>query len=80
MKARIHIYLKPGVLDPQGLAVAHSLNHLGFEEVSAARQGKLIELDLNTADAEEAHKRVQEMCDKLLANPVIENYDIELGA
>lgn len=80
MKARVHVYLKPGVLDPQGQAVATSLNHLGFDEVSAARQGKYIELDLNTADAEEAQKRVAEMCDKLLANPVIENYDIELSA
>ncbi len=80
MKARIHVYLKPGVLDPQGQAVATSLNHLGFEEVSAARQGKFIEIDLETADAEEAQKRVAEMCDKLLANPVIENYDIELSA
>jgi len=80
MKARIHIYLKPGVLDPQGSAVANSLNHLGFEEVTAARQGKLIELDLATADAEEAEARVKAMCEKLLANPVIENYDIELSA
>lgn len=80
MKARIHVYLKPGVLDPQGQAVASSLNHLGFEEVSAARQGKLIELDLETADPAEAEARVKAMCDKLLANPVIENYDIELSA
>ncbi len=80
MKARIHVYLKPGVLDPQGQAVATSLNHLGFDEVEAARQGKLIELDLKTDDAEEAHARIAAMCDKLLANPVIENYDIELSA
>jgi phosphoribosylformylglycinamidine synthase len=80
MKARVHVYLKPGVLDPQGQAVAGSLTHLGFDEVSAVRQGKLIEIDLNTADAEEAHKRVAQMCDKLLANPVIETYDIELSA
>ena len=80
MKARVHVYLKPGVLDPQGQAVANSLNHLGFDEVSAARQGKFIEIDLETADAEVAHKRVAAMCDKLLANPVIETYDIELSA
>ncbi|WP_022699938.1 phosphoribosylformylglycinamidine synthase subunit PurS [Oceanicaulis alexandrii] len=80
MKARIHVYLKPGVLDPQGQAVSNSLNHLGFDEVTGVRQGKLIEIDLNTADAEEAQSRVSEMCDKLLANPVIENYDIELSA
>jgi len=79
MKARVHVYLKPGVLDPQGQAVATSLKHLGFDEVAAARQGKLIEIDL-TADAEEAQKRVADMCDKLLANPVIETYDIELSA
>ena len=80
MKARVHVYLKPGVLDPQGQAIANSLNHLGFDEVGAVRQGKFIEIDLETADAEEAHTRVAEMCDKLLANPVIENYDIELSA
>jgi len=79
MKARIHVYLKPGVLDPQGQAVANSLQHLGFEEVTAARQGKLIELDLDTADADEARARVEAMCEKLLANPVIENYAVELG-
>jgi phosphoribosylformylglycinamidine synthase subunit PurS len=80
MKARIHVYLKPGVLDPQGVAVATSLNHLGFDEVTAARQGKLIELDRDGADAGAAQARVREMCDKLLANPVIESYDIELSA
>ena len=80
MKARVHVYLKPGVLDPQGQAVSNSLNHLGFNEVAGVRQGKLIEIDLNTADAEEGQQRVAEMCDKLLANPVIENYDIELSA
>ena len=80
MKARVHVYLKPGVLDPQGQAVANSLRHLGFEEVSAARQGKLIELDLDTADAEEAHRRVTEMCQKLRSDPVIEAFDIELSA
>ena len=80
MKARVHVYLKPGVLAPQGQAVSNSLNHLGFNEVAGVRQGKLIEIDLNTADAEEAQQRVAEMCDKLLANPVIENYDIELSA
>lgn len=78
MKARVHIFLKPGVLDPQGLAVATSLKHLGFDEVGAARQGKLIELDLDAADAEAAKARVTEMCDKLLANPVIESYDVEI--
>ncbi|MFC4724899.1 phosphoribosylformylglycinamidine synthase subunit PurS [Glycocaulis abyssi] len=80
MKAKIHVYLKPGVLDPQGTAVANSLRTLGFDEVTGARQGKLIELDLSSLDAEEASERVKAMCDKLLTNPVIENYDIELSA
>jgi phosphoribosylformylglycinamidine synthase len=80
MKARIHVYLKPGVLDPQGQAVANSLRHLGFDEVAEARQGKLIELDLETSDAAEARARVEAMCEKLLANPVIENYAVELDA
>ena len=80
MKARIHVYLKDGVLDPQGEAISGSLKHLGFEGVDSVRQGKLIELELNTADAEAAHEQVKAMCDKLLANPVIENYDIELSA
>lgn len=80
MKARIHVYLKTGVLDPQGAAVANALNHMGYDEVAEARQGKLIELELNTADPAEAQSRVEEMCAKLLANPVIENYDIELSA
>ena len=74
MKAVIRVFLKNGVLDPQGKAIAHGLNSIGFDEVSDARQGKLIELDL-AAGTDEA--RIKEMCDKLLANPVIEDYKIE---
>lgn len=75
MKAIIHVTLKKGVLDPQGKAIAQALHGLGFDEVSDARQGKFIELDVaaNTTEAQ-----VREMCDKLLANPVIEDYRIEL--
>jgi phosphoribosylformylglycinamidine synthase subunit PurS len=74
MKVRIHITLKPGVLDPQGKAIHHALEGLGFAGVKDARQGKLIELDLadQTSDAD-----IEAMCQKLLANTVIENYRIE---
>lgn len=79
MKARIHVYLKPGVLDPQGAAVAGALKNLGFDEVDNARQGKLIELDISGDDADAAKSRVEEMCKKLLANPVIENFTVEMA-
>jgi phosphoribosylformylglycinamidine synthase subunit PurS len=74
MKVRIHITLKPGVLDPQGKAIHHALEGLGFAGVNDARQGKLIELDLadGTSDAD-----IDAMCTKLLANTVIENYRVE---
>ena len=78
MKAIIHIGLKPGVLDPQGRTIARSLAHLGFDEVSAARQGKTIELDLKSKDKAQAEAKVKEMCEQLLANTVIENYQIEI--
>ena len=77
MKARVHIMLKNGVLDPQGEAVRHALATLGFEGVEGVRQGKVIELDLIETERAAAEKRVGEMCDKLLANTVIENYRIE---
>jgi phosphoribosylformylglycinamidine synthase subunit PurS len=76
MKARVHVTLKNGVLDPQGKAIGHSLNRLGFPEVGDVRQGKFIELEL--AETDQAKARVEEMCRKLLANTVIENYSIEL--
>ena len=78
MKARITVTLKTGVLDPQGKAIEHALDGLGFQGVDEVRQGKLIELDLQDTDKEAALKRVTEMCEKLLANTVIENYAIEL--
>jgi phosphoribosylformylglycinamidine synthase len=79
MKARVHISLKPGVLDPQGKAVGNALKGLGFDGVGEVRQGKLIELELADSDPVAARARVEEMCRQLLANPVIENYAIDLG-
>lgn len=78
MKAKIHITLKNGVLDPQGRAIAGALGHLGFGNVAEVRQGKYIELDLNAASEAAARAQVDEMCRKLLANTVIENYRFEL--
>lgn len=78
MKARIHITLKNGVLDPQGKAIQQALAGLGFDAVEDVRQGKYIEVELAESDAEAAHTKVSVMCEKLLANTVIENYDIEI--
>ncbi|HVO13831.1 MAG TPA: phosphoribosylformylglycinamidine synthase subunit PurS [Alphaproteobacteria bacterium] len=80
MKARIHITLKSGVLDPQGKAIAHALGSLGFAGVGDVRQGKYIEIELDETDRTKAQRTVEAMCTKLLANTVIENYAIELGA
>ncbi|MBT3535165.1 MAG: phosphoribosylformylglycinamidine synthase subunit PurS [Rhodospirillaceae bacterium] len=77
MKARVHVSLKTGVLDPQGKAIGLTLANLGFTGLGEVRQGKLIELELTEDDAEAARKSVEEMCEKLLANTVIENYAIE---
>ncbi|HZF37040.1 MAG TPA: phosphoribosylformylglycinamidine synthase subunit PurS [Candidatus Angelobacter sp.] len=79
MKAKVHITLKPGVLDPQGRAIQHALASLGFGGVDDVRQGKYIELDLGETDQAAARARVDEMCKKLLANTVIENYSVEIG-
>ena len=79
MKATIYIYLKNGVLDPQGKAIENALGQLGFDGVENVRQGKMIELELADTDANQARDRLQEMCEKLLANTVIENYDIRLN-
>jgi phosphoribosylformylglycinamidine synthase len=76
MKTRIYVTLKNGVLDPQGKAIHHALEGLGFAGVNDVRAGKLIELDLDSAVTDE---QVEEMCRKLLANTVIENYRIERG-
>ncbi len=78
MKARVHITLKNGVLDPQGKAIQHALGSLGFDGVDDVRQGKYIELDLSTTDKAVAEANVEEMCKKLLANMVIENYSIDI--
>ncbi len=78
MKAKVHVTLKPGVLDPQGKAVAHALVGLGFEGVADVRQGKVLELDLAETDATRARETVDAMCRQLLANTVIENYAISL--
>ncbi len=79
MRATVRIELKPGVLDPQGKAIEHALNTLGFHEASSVRQGKLIEMQVDAADADSARARVEAMCRTLLANPVIETYSIDLA-
>lgn len=78
MKARVHVTLKSGVLDPQGKAIRHSLGSLGFDGVEKVRQGKYIEIDVAETDKDKAHAAIDEMCKKLLANTVIENYTIDL--
>ena len=77
MKARIVVTLKNGVLDPQGKAIGQALNRLGFNGVGDVRQGKVIEIELEEKDQARAHARLSDMCEKLLANTVIENYAIE---
>ena len=79
MKARIHVMLKNGVLDPQGKAVENALSTLGFNGVEGARIGKYIEIDLAETNAVKAEAQVTEMCEKLLANTVIENYRVDVG-
>ena len=76
MKARVHVMLKNGVLDPQGEAVRHALGALGFDGVRGVRQGKVIELDL---DEDATVADVTAMCEKLLANTVIESYSVEIS-
>ena len=78
MKARVHVTLKPGILDPQGKAIRNALGSLGFAGVEGVRQGKVIELDLAESDPGRARESLTAMCEKLLANTVIENYAIEL--
>ncbi len=75
MKAKVYVMLKNGVLDPQGEAVRHALGALGFDGVEGVRQGKVIELDLADGTSEET---IKEMCEKMLANTVIESYSIEV--
>lgn len=78
MKARITITLKPGVLDPQGQAAHTALEHLGFKGIQGIKQGKFIEVNIAETDSHRATALVKDMCDKLLANTVIEQYHIEL--
>jgi len=80
VKIRVHVTLKNGVLDPQGKAISHALGALGFAGVDDVRQGKFIELELAETDPEAARAAADEMCRKLLANTVIENYRIDIDA
>ncbi|MFT3986973.1 phosphoribosylformylglycinamidine synthase subunit PurS [Aestuariivirga sp.] len=79
MKARIKVTLKKGVLDPQGKAIEGALGHLGFGGVGEVRQGKYFEIELAETDKAKAKDEVKAMCEKLIANTVIENYEIELA-
>ena len=79
MKAKVYITLKNGVLDPQGKAIQNSLGHLGFEGVNEVRQGKLIEISLKETDKAAAEAELKQMCEKLLANTVVENYTVEVA-
>ena len=78
MKAKVYITPKNGVLDPQGNAIAHALTGLGFEGVGEVRQGKVIEIDLEETDAHKVREAIEAMCIKLLANTVIEDYEISI--
>ena len=78
MRARVHVCLKDGVLDPQGAAIGRALGQLGFAGVGEVRQGKMIELQLDDTDRTQAEARVRAMCERLLANPVIETYTITI--
>jgi phosphoribosylformylglycinamidine synthase len=78
MRARVHVRLKDGVLDPQGAAIGQALSQLGFEGIAGVRQGKLIELDLEQRDRAAAEAEVRAMCEQLLANPVIETWSVSL--
>jgi phosphoribosylformylglycinamidine synthase len=80
MKARVHVTLKNGVLDPQGKAIMGALSSLGFGGVNDLRQGKYIEIDLEGDDPDSARATVTDMCEKLLANTIIENYSIDIDA
>ena len=78
MKARIKIMLKSGVLDPQGAAIKQALNNIGFESVTGVRQGKVIELEVDGSNKNEVRSEIEKMCNKMLANTVIENFEIEV--
>jgi phosphoribosylformylglycinamidine synthase PurS subunit len=78
MKAQVYITLKNGVLDPQGKAIQGALGHLGFGGIDSVKQGKFIEIELGETDKAKAEKIVKDMCEKLLANTVVENYKVEI--
>ena len=78
MKAKVHVTLKQGILDPQGKAIEHALDSLGFKNAANVRVGKYMELDLNETDKAKAEAQVKSMCEKLLANTIIEEYRYEL--
>ncbi|MCC2690104.1 MAG: phosphoribosylformylglycinamidine synthase [Rhizobiaceae bacterium] len=79
IKARITVTLKNGVLDPQGKAIEHALQGLGFDDVGSVRQGKVFDLELSGTDRDRAESELRSMCDRLLANTVIENYSIAVS-
>jgi len=79
VKAKIHVTLKQGILDPQGKAIEHALDSLGFNNAANVRVGKYVELDLQETDKAKAEVAVESMCEKLLANTIIEEYRYELG-
>lgn len=78
--ARIYVTLRPSVLDPAGTAVRSGLEHMGYHDVESVRIGKYIEVTLNATDENRARQQLDAMCDQLLANPVIENYRIEIDS
>jgi phosphoribosylformylglycinamidine synthase len=80
MKARVTVRLKAGVLDPQGMTIHKALASLGYDEVRGVRQGKVFEIDVQARDAAAARRRLEEMCRRLLANPVVEEYQVEVPA
>jgi len=79
MRVKIFVSLKQGVLDPQGKAIERSLHTLGYHEVCNVRAGKYLELELDASSRDDAELRIREICDKLLANPVIEDYRFEIN-
>ncbi|MCF7824900.1 MAG: phosphoribosylformylglycinamidine synthase subunit PurS [Candidatus Marinimicrobia bacterium] len=78
LKAIVTVMLKKGIFDPQGRAVQNGLKSIGFEDIKSVRVGKQIEIDLETADKTAAEEKVHEMCDKMLANPVVESYSFTI--
>ncbi|MGH8912646.1 MAG: phosphoribosylformylglycinamidine synthase subunit PurS [Acidimicrobiia bacterium] len=79
MKVTVHIERRPVIADPEGATIARSLSDLGYEEVTAVRTGRTLHIDIDGDDAEKVRARASEMCERLLANPVIEDYRVEVG-